>query len=94
MILYRLDGEGRHQQVEGNPDWFSICGIPVRLQPGDIKNPPYLQWWDETGSLWQDACSDEKHAQIQEREIRTSLQALDVRFPTLPHALRSRVESS
>ena len=94
MILYRLDGEGRYQQVEGNPDWFSICDIPVRLQPGDIKNPPYLQWWDETGSLWRDARSDEKQAQIQEGEIRTLLQALDVRFPNLSHTLRSRVESS
>ena len=66
----------------------------MRLQLGDIKNPPYLQWWDETGSLWRDARSDEKQAQIQEGEIRILLQALDVRFPDLPHALRSRVESS
>ncbi len=83
MWLYRLDANGVYQLVEDELP-LRVCGTPIRLQPAEGSEMPYMQWMDSTSRQWRDFRDDIK----QEGQIEILGQALDACLPNLDVADR------
>ena len=89
MWLYRLDAQGVYQLVEDEQP-LRVCGIPIRLQPAEGSEMPYVQWLDGASGQWRDFRDDIK----QEGQIEILMQALDMCLPHLDDAHRERIVDS
>ena len=89
MWLYCLDAKGVYQLVEDEQP-LRVCGTPIRLQPAEGSEMPYVQWLDGVSGQWRDFRDDIK----QEGQIEILVQALDMCLPHLDDADRERIVDS
>ena len=93
MWLYRLDAKGVYQLVEDELP-LRVCGTPIRLQPAEGSEMPYVQWLDSTSGQWRDFRDDIKQEGQIEGQIEILVQALDMCLPHLDNADRERIVAS
>ena len=93
MWLYRLDANGVYQLVKDELS-LCICGTPIRLQPAEGSEMPYMQWLDSTSGQWRDYWTDIKQEGQIAGQIEILGQALDACLPNLDVADRERIVAS
>ena len=93
MWLYRLDAKGVYQLVEDEQP-LRVCDTPIRLQPAEGSEMPYVQWLDSASGQWRDFRDDIKQEGQIEGQIEILGQALDMHLPHLDDADRERIVDS
>ena len=89
MWRYRLDANSVYQ-LGADERPLRVCGTPLRLQPAEGSEMPYVPWLEGPRGQWRDFRDDIK----QEGQIEILGQALDMCLPRLDDADRKRIVAS